>query len=107
MYKGFFTPKSDISKELTPLGEKLDKILSSLKRNPISKEEIDRFKAYSVKLRNGIPLTSEEYLDFDRLSKKIRDELPEKQKEEFDWVLAGLVGFLLGLALASAMEKEG
>lgn len=108
MYKGFFTPKNETSKELAIFIDKLDKILNSVKTkgNPISREEIERFRTYSAKLGTGVPLTSEEYLDFDRLSKKIRDELPEKQKEEFDWVLAGLFGFLLGLALATAMKKS-
>lgn len=107
MYKGFFTPKDDISKELSPLVQKIDRILDSveIKGNPISRGEINRFKSYSSKLRDGILLTSEEYLDFDRLSEKIRIELPEKQKEEFDWVLAGLLGFLFGLALSAAMKE--
>lgn len=93
--------------QLRPVIAKFNNILSFLekKKNPLSLEQINKLKAYRDKLTHGLPLKPDEYRDFQFLVKEISKELPKKEKEEFDWVAAGLLGFIAGLIIGSLIKK--
>lgn len=100
-------PKESIESKVMPLIERLDRFINLFekKKNPISTEQIDRLKTYRNKLVHGTPLEPKEYQDFQSLLKEISKELPRRQKGEFDWVVAALLGFIAGLIVGALIEK--
>lgn len=104
---GASIPKERRESEVRPLIERFDKFLNLLekKKNPISSEQINRLRTYRNKIAHGIPLKPEEYRDFQSLLKEIRKELPKRQRGEFDWLAAALLGFIAGLIIGSLISK--
>ncbi len=100
-------PVNERSKIMEPYIHKLDEIIEHVKQkgNPVSADEIDKFKAYRNKIVHGVPLTIEEYNDFKSLTEKVKQDLPENRRDDFDLVIAGLLGFILGLTVAALLKK--
>lgn len=92
------------------LAQRVEKIEEHLKRlnpkgNPISSGEIERFRSYNGKIREGMPLNYEEYTDYRQLGERIKQQLPKKQRTDFDLLLAGVFGFVAGMALAELIRS--
>jgi len=90
--------------------DKLDYILSRVKPNgnPISQDEINRVRAYRNKIAHGDFLSPEETKDMIQLLDKLKDELStDEQKEEFDTIAAGILGFIGGLLIAALFSDRG
>ena len=75
------------------------------KENPLSTTEIERFKTYTEDIGRGMSLSYEEYSDYRRLSERIKRELPKRQRTDFELLLAGLLGFAAGMALAELIRS--
>ncbi len=93
---------------LDPLLERFDKLLSNIspKGNPITGDDINKLKQFRNKIAQGSQFTLHEYREFENLSKKIEKELPENTRNEYNWVIAGLLGVALGLLIAAVISKK-
>ncbi len=69
-----------------------------IRKNPFSKEEIERLEGYRDMLIQGKEFTSEEARNFHELTQKLKEERPN---DEGTWVLVALGASLLGLYLGS------
>ena len=74
--------------------------------NPLSPEEIKELRSYINKVRHGEILSPQEFNRLSDITIKMQDDLPTEKKSEFSWLLAGLLGFVLGLILASILSEK-
>lgn len=75
------------------------------KGNPISLSEINRLKKYRNKIAHGMPLSEEEMKDFKQIIRKVREELPPNERDDFDSIVIGILGFIGGLLLAALLYE--
>lgn len=99
-------PNEKLEALLHTLIEKFDKFLPSLKTNPLTQGELQKIREYRNKIANRTPLTQGEYIEFEALARKIESDLPPDQRNEYDLVIAGLLGFAMGLLVASLFSEH-
>jgi len=99
------------NKHKEELADKIQKFEAFLeseeeKSNPLSSEEIKEVRKYINKIQHGELLSPQEFDRLSDLTAKIQNDLPPEKKSEFNWLLAGLLGFVLGLILASILSEK-
>ena len=99
--------KGEASSHIEQQIKRLEEYLKHLKskENPLSREEIERFREYSVKIMKRTSLSYEEYNDFKELGERIKMGLPQNQRSDFDLLLAGLLGFAAGAELVALITS--
>lgn len=69
--------------------------------NPLTKEDVQRLRAYVERLKRGETLTLQEAQDFYRLADEVTRAYPE---QEGSWLLLVAAGFLLGVLLGASRK---
>ncbi|TKJ44755.1 hypothetical protein CEE35_06835 [Candidatus Aerophobetes bacterium Ae_b3b] len=95
-------------KRLSTYVKELSELLPQKEKqpNPMSTEKINRFKSYLDRVKRGELLSSAESKEFMDLGNEIRGELPKERKKTWDYLLAGFLGFSIGLLVGYLITKK-
>ena len=105
---GSFSINREIPKVLQIL-EELDKFkeAETPTGNPVTTEEIKKFRHYRNKIAHSEPFSANEYEEFQLIANKIKEEIKgNERKREFDYLISGLIGFVGGLVVGAFLSKN-
>jgi hypothetical protein len=71
--------------------------------NPLSAEEMNRFRRYIDKIRHGELFTIDEAKDFNQLATRLREEKPDHAGA---WIIVALAALVLGYVLGKSEKKD-
>jgi len=105
--------KRTTKNEIDFLSRKMDRFMERIephvRGNPISQEELQRFKFYNQKIRKKEPFSFDEYMDYRRIADAIKNDLSGGEKNDFEKLLEALIpiaaGAFMGYLTAELLES--
>lgn len=100
--------KEATSSDLEERIKKLEGYVEQLKPrgNPISAEELEKFKTYIGKIGRREFLSYEEYSEYKELGERIKKQLPKEQRTDFELLLAGLISSAAGATIRELLRRS-